>query len=156
MLLMKKNQSPEMLALEAQRRRLTRSKRRPSKRAPSTRVSPSQQQGYAKENQAAVFLQQQGLEILEKNVHNVFGEIDIVARSANTLVFIEVRARSNPHYGGARSSVSLAKQQRLKRTALHLLSGWSTRYFEGITPCCRFDVIAFEGESLIWIQDAFR
>lgn len=156
MLLMKKNQSPEMIALEAQRRRLARAKRRPSKRAPSTRVSPSQQQGYAKENQAAIFLQQQGVEILERNVDNVFGEIDIVARSGHTLVFIEVRARSSSRYGGARSSVSLAKQQRLKRTALSFLPSWSTRYFDGVTPCCRFDVIAFEGESLIWIQDAFR
>ncbi len=156
---MKKNQSPEMIARDAQRQRLARAATRPKKRAHTTTLpkqSARQQQGTTKEELAAVFLQQQGLCILEKNAQNRFGEIDIVARSGSTLVIIEVRYRSQARYGGARSSVCSRKQQRIKRTTTSLLPQWSHRYFEGQLPFCRFDVIAFEGESLLWIQDAFR
>lgn len=154
---MKKNQSPEALALQAQRKRLARPSptRRPRKRSHSHRISPTQQSGYLKEQQAVLFLQQQGLTILEQNVQSRYGEIDIVARSTNTLVIIEVRFRKNQRYGGARSSISVAKQNRIKHTTLSLLSHWSHLHFNGATPFCRFDVIAFEAERLIWIQNAF-
>lgn len=153
---MKKNLSPEALAKEAQRQRLARAKRTRRPRTTRPRLSKSQQIGFAKENQAAVLLEQHGLVILEKNTHSRYGEIDIVARSLTTLVFIEVRYRRVSHYGGARDSVSLAKQQRIKRLAQHLLPHWTDLYFEGQTPFCRFDVLAFEGDTVHWIQDAFR
>lgn len=155
---MKKNQSPEMIALEAQRRALA-ARRKPSRKKPPARcikISPSQHLGFVKEDQALSFLKQQGLEILEKNVHSRFGEIDIVARSEQTLVIIEVRFRASSSHGGAGASVCLRKQQRIKQSALFFLPSWSQRYFEGKTPFCRFDVIAFEGDSLVWIHDAFR
>ncbi|MEZ2720191.1 YraN family protein [Paenalcaligenes hominis] len=153
---MKKNLSPEALAREAQRQRLARVKTARRPRTTSPRLSTSQKIGFAKENQAAAFLEQQGLVILEKNTHSMYGEIDIVARSFTTLVFIEVRYRHDAYYGGARSSVSLAKQQRIKRLAQQLLPQWTHLYFDGHTPFCRFDVVAFEGNTLHWIQDAFR
>ena len=109
------------------------------------------------ENLALVLLRDAGLKLLARNYRCRFGEIDIIARDGNTLVFVEVRARSSSRFASAAASVDARKQQRLRRTALHFLQ----RHPQPDTTPCRFDVIAFEPRQSAatiaprWIRSAF-
>jgi putative endonuclease len=108
--------------------------------------------GAAFETHALVFLQRQRLRLVARNVACRGGEIDLVMRERDdSLVFVEVRARAQRHYGGAAASVDWQKRQRIVRAARHYLA---TRVSE--TPACRFDVVAFESGRLVWLRDAFR
>lgn len=154
---MSQSVSPELLAARAQQRLLKKKRRTPvATRPKKQRLSPSQQRGHQYEQRAVDYLKQQGLTILLRNLDNHLGEIDIVARSHDYLVFVEVRHRRTDYYGGAIYSVQPDKQQRLKRTALSFLPRLTQHYFNGLTPFCRFDVVAFEGDKIIWLLDAFR
>jgi len=66
-----------------------------------------------------------------------------------TLVFVEVRQRSQRAQGGAAASVGWPKRSRLVRAAQHYL----LRYDR--LPPCRFDVVAIDGERIEWLQAAF-
>jgi len=59
--------------------------------------------GAEAEQLAATFLQRQGLKLVETNYRCRFGEIDLVCKDMNTLVFVEVRLRGNDAFGGASS-----------------------------------------------------
>jgi len=109
------------------------------------------------ERRAARWLQDQGLQVLTRNFAGKTGEIDIIARHGEHLVFLEVRARSNRAFNTAAGSVDRRKQQRIVRTAQLFLQ----RHPELAGLPCRFDVIAFEprqsGSNLDirWIPGAF-
>jgi putative endonuclease len=108
--------------------------------------------GAAFEERALVFLQRQRLRVVARNVLCRGGEIDLVMRDRDgVLVFVEVRARAGRQFGGAAASIGWQKRQRLVRAAQYYLL---TRV--GEVPACRFDVIAFEGNRLVWLRDAFR
>jgi putative endonuclease len=113
--------------------------------------------GDSYEERAARWLARQGLRIVERNFRIRAGEIDIVARDGDCLVFVEVRARSHPRFAGAAASVDHAKQRRLLQAAALYLQA---RPQLARLPC-RFDVIAFEprqsgpGAELRWIRQAF-
>lgn len=115
------------------------------------RRSPSQQRGDLAEQRAYQYLIGQGLTLVARNVGSTLGEIDLVMRDRDSLVFVEVRQRSRPDFGGAAASVTVAKQQRLRREAQrYLLSRFGDRW-----PACRFDVIAIETDVIHWIPNAF-
>ena len=120
-----------------------------------TSGSDAQRRGHAVEGRARTLLQACGLQILATNLCCRSGEIDLVAREAKTLVFIEVRHRSSPRFGGAAASVNRPKQARLIRAARYFLPALTRCCFAGRTPACRFDVIAQEGADMHWIRDAF-
>lgn len=104
---------------------------------------------------AAGFLQQRGLVPLERNYRCRGGEIDLVCRDGQHLVFVEVRLRSSQAFGGAAASVTPAKQKRLIIAAQHYLQ----QNYRNAPPACRFDLVAMRGMStqqLEWIRDAFR
>lgn len=109
------------------------------------------------ENAAETLLINAGLHIIDRNFAGKSGEIDIIAADGDTLVFVEVRSRTNPRYLSAAGSVNKRKQQRLIRTAQWFLM---TRK-EYANASCRFDVIAYEppqstGEPQVrWIKSAF-
>jgi putative endonuclease len=108
--------------------------------------------GRAAEELAARSLERQGLEILERNYRCRAGEIDLVARDGDTLVFVEVRFRGSESFGGARASVDRAKQRRILAAARHYLAGRPER------PC-RCDVVVLDRldpARVDWIRDAFR
>ena len=108
--------------------------------------------GAAFETRALVFLQRQRLRFVARNVACRGGEIDLVMRDRDgALVFVEVRARARREFGGAAASIGWQKRQRLVRAAQYYLL---TRVSS--VPACRFDVIAFEGNRLVWLRDAFR
>ena len=109
------------------------------------------------ERQAAHWLQDRGMQLLARNFRAKTGEIDIIMRHGEHLVFLEVRARSNRAFNTAAGSVDRRKQQRIVRTAQLFLQ----RHPELAGLPCRFDVIAFEprqsGDNLDihWIPGAF-
>ena len=97
------------------------------------------------------------MQVLLRNFRGKTGEIDIIARDRDHLVFLEVRARRNRAFNSAAGSVDRRKQQRILRTAQLFLQ--RNPALAGLP--CRFDVIAFEprqsGEDLEirWIPGAF-
>ena len=108
--------------------------------------------GSEAERCAERFLLQRHLVLLLRNYRCRFGEIDLIMRNGETLVFVEVRLRSSSVFGGAAASVTSVKQTKLLRTARHYLAGLKT------TPSCRFDVVLLSGcsgEDIEWIKDAF-
>ncbi|MCC8393483.1 YraN family protein [Paraburkholderia sp. MMS20-SJTR3] len=113
--------------------------------------------GAAFEARAQAFLQRQRLRFVARNVACRGGEIDLVMRDRDgALVFVEVRARAQRHYGGAAASIGWRKKQRIVRAARHYLATLARRDEPYEQPTCRFDVIAFEGGRLEWLRDAFR
>jgi len=106
------------------------------------------------EQQALIFLEQQGLILLERNFHCTGGEIDLVMREGDVLVLVEVRLRHSQQFGGATASVTATKQRRLIVAAGKLLQQRPAyrRYR------MRFDLVALSSlnDSPDWIRDAFR
>ena len=70
---------------------------------------------------AVKILKEAGLEIVQQNYLCKLGEIDIIARADNDLVFVEVRYRKSEYYGGAIQSVDKKKQRRIGLAANHYL-----------------------------------
>lgn len=109
------------------------------------------QTGAFYEQEAARYLKEQGLTILERNFRCRFGEIDIVATDGYYLIFVEVKYRSSPLSGSSLSAVNLAKQRNISRVAGYYLTVNRHR----IDLPCRFDVIGFDKEEIRWIRNAF-
>ncbi|WP_233851886.1 YraN family protein [Paraburkholderia sp. HD33-4] len=114
--------------------------------------------GAAFEARAREFLQRQRLRFVARNVTCRGGEIDLVMSDRDgALVFVEVRARAQRHYGGAAASIGWQKRQRIVRAARHYLATRvATNRCTRDEPACRFDVVAFESGRLVWLRDAFR
>ena len=116
-------------------------------------MSSSKQSGDAFEETALRHLQQAGLRLVTRNYRTPGrggGEIDLVMRAPDgTLVFVEVRARSGLAHGGAAASIGVAKQRRIVFAARHYLARCT------VTPACRFDVVAFDGQGVTWLRAAF-
>jgi putative endonuclease len=74
------------------------------------------------ERLAADFLKKKGYHILETNFRCAAGEIDIVAKHKKSLVFVEVRAKSNLEFGTPEESITFTKKERLISCALNYLS----------------------------------
>lgn len=109
------------------------------------------------EERAAIWLEARGWQLVCRNFRCRMGELDLIALDGASLVFVEVRARSHPGYGGAAASVGRRKQQKLRRAAMAFLR----RHPQWAGYPCRFDVIAWEPRQFVpdeaprWIRDAF-
>lgn len=113
-------------------------------------MGKTQDAGTRAEDEAQRWLIEQGLTPQQRNYRCRSGEIDLIMRDGEYLVFVEVRYRSQSGFGGALASVDLRKQRRVIHAAQHYLA---THNWHG--PC-RFDVIAFDGgQRQHWIRDAF-
>ncbi|HZS81035.1 MAG TPA: YraN family protein [Herbaspirillum sp.] len=104
--------------------------------------------GDAAEGAALAFLLQQGLHEVQRNFRCKGGEIDLIMRDDDVVVFVEVRKRSKDSYGGALASVTRAKQKRLIIAAQVFLQSYRC------LPACRFDVLAYDGDRLTWLKNA--
>ena len=111
------------------------------------------------EQRAAEALKKEGYRILERNFRCRMGEVDIIARKGDDLVFVEVKLRKDASHGEAREFVTAAKQQRLRTTAMYYLAGHSSAQ----ELQARFDVVevyAPQGENgpftLSHLQNAFE
>lgn len=96
--------------------------------------------GEAAEALAAAFIEGRGLRIIARNYRCRHGELDLIARDGEMLVFIEVRRRSGNAFGGAAASIDAAKREKLLKAARHYLAGLLT------APACRFDAVLLSGE----------
>ena len=106
--------------------------------------------GAAAETLAADFLARRGVEIIARNYRCRGGEIDLIARDRDMLVFVEVRLRSSVAFGGAAASITATKRRRLARAAGHYLAKL------GREPPCRFDAILLDSldpDRIEWVVD---
>ena len=100
-------------------------------------------QGDAAEERACRHLEGSGFTIVKRNFRTRGGEIDIVARKEDALVFVEVRSREVPGFGTPEESVTPAKRRRIVAAARHYLSKVPPSSWRE----ARFDVIAIEGSG---------
>ena len=105
--------------------------------------------GTAYEVIAADFLRKHGIQIVEMNYRTSLGEIDIIGKEKDTLIFIEVKYRKNASYGQPWEAISVEKQKRICRVANYYLLKKQWRWQ------IRFDVISICGEDIMWFPDAF-
>ena len=111
----------------------------------------AQSRGADAEALAAQFLRGRGLRVTESNYRIRGGEIDLVCMDGEHTVFVEVRLRSNPAFGGAAASITTLKQRRIVLAARH----WLMQH--GERPC-RFDCVlmdALDASRIEWIKNAF-
>jgi len=66
-------------------------------------------------------LQEQGYTILSQNYHSAYGEIDIIATSGNSLVFVEVKTRTKANLAHTLTDITRSKQKKITRTAMFFL-----------------------------------
>jgi len=114
------------------------------------RRTAKQIDGDAGERLAESYLEKKGLLLVERNFRCKGGEIDIIMRDGEALVFVEVRTRAPGKFGGAAASVTPRKQARLVIAAQIFLQ----RYRE--PPSCRFDVVAIDNGQIDWIRNAIE
>ena len=97
--------------------------------------------GLSGENLACDELRRRGYAILDRRYRTRFGEIDIIARDGDTVVFVEVKARVTDDFGGAAAAITAWKQRRIAQMAVDYLARRS------LHDCpCRFDVVAIDFE----------
>lgn len=108
--------------------------------------------GRRAEDYCAQFLERAGLRLVARNWRCRFGEIDLIAEEQGTLVFFEVRLRSEARFGGARESIGPHKRKRLLAAARAYMAG--RRELE-----CRFDALLLESidpPKLEWVRNALE
>ena len=106
------------------------------------------------EQVAAKYLATQEVSTLARNFNCKLGEIDLICRDKETLVFVEVRFRKSSDYGGASGSISPAKQNKVKKAAQYYLQ----QHNINLNHCAiRFDVVTIDGkiDNINWIKNAF-
>ncbi len=117
-------------------------------------ANPRQKLGQSGESLALQYLQKRGYKLLEKNYRNRIGEIDIIARDGDTLVFVEVKARRSERYGSPRLAITPHKQRKISQTALAYL-----KYTRQMDCRARFDVVFVKSggvrPEIELIQNAF-
>ena len=86
---------------------------------------------------AARFLKKLGCKILRRNCRSKFGEIDLIVRDGDEVVFVEVKTRASPTWGDPGAAVGARKQQRIRLAAERFASRGRIRDYT-----LRFDVIA--------------
>lgn len=107
--------------------------------------------GRKKEQEVCRFLEQRGYVILECNYRVQQGEIDIVARQEEYLVFVEVKYRSSSISGKALEAVDERKCRKISRTALYYMK----EHDISLNQAIRFDVVAVDGECVTLLPNAF-
>ena len=91
------------------------------------------------EKLARDFLKKRGYRIKETNYRCPEGEIDIVARHKDFLVFVEVRTKTSQDFGSPEESITPAKQEKMRATAFHYRQA-----HDNLPPSWRIDVVAVE------------
>ena len=120
-------------------------------RLPWHRGRSAGQQG---EDTAARYLTRQGYRIVQRNFRTPRGEIDLIATNGGTLIFIEVKARTDDAKGTPAAAVDERKQARIRRAA-----EWYCARYRTQDRSVRFDVVAISGRGpsrrIELLKDAF-
>jgi putative endonuclease len=123
-------------------------------------MATTREQGQYTESLACQYLEGKGLKLLERNFHSRFGEIDLIMKHDDSLVFVEVRYRRNTDFGSGAESITASKQSKLIKTASAYLQQHAKL---GKYPA-RFDVVSITGLietsnidniNFDWIENAF-
>jgi putative endonuclease len=109
------------------------------------------QLGAQAEQKARRYLESRGLRFVVQNYRNPCGEIDLIMRDGEDIVFVEVRSRTGCEYGSAIESINNTKRKKIIKTATLYLQ--KNNYFDKVN--CRFDVIGIVTENCEWIKNAF-
>jgi putative endonuclease len=107
------------------------------------------QRGRAGEDAAAALLEAHGYRIVGRNVRLPGGEVDIIARDGDTVVFVEVKARASAAFGSAVGAVDARKRATLRALASDWLQIAAPR------AKARFDVVTFDGDRARLHRGAF-
>lgn len=125
-----------------------------SQRAAATNRNP-QSTGKQAEDYALALLESNGFELVERNFNCRGGELDLIMKQQQELVFVEVRYRRRSDYGDGLESVDRHKQRKLRTAAETWLQRNPAMTFRG----CRFAVMAVSGPpdgfESEWVDDAF-
>lgn len=113
----------------------------------------SQSKGKVAEQAAAIWLKQQGLTLLQQNYRCKGGEIDLIGLDGDqTLVFIEVKARKNQHFGHPAEAVDARKQKHLILCAQVFLQ----KHPQYQHHAMRFDILSLtDNQTPEWLKNAF-
>ncbi|WP_163439091.1 YraN family protein [Fibrobacter succinogenes] len=90
---------------------------------------------------ASAYLSREGYQIIARNYAYMGGELDIVARDGETLVFVEVKSVWNNQQGNPAARVNALKQKKIWKTACHFLATQKEHAPKGFDTPCRFDVL---------------
>ena len=108
------------------------------------------------EQRACAELERAGLKLLVRNYCTRHGELDLVMRDGDTVVFVEVRYRKSASHGDAAASVTASKRARLILAAQH----WLAAHPQHARRTCRFDVVSYDGPvdaiRRDWLRGAFE
>jgi putative endonuclease len=108
------------------------------------------------EERACSELERAGLRLLARNYTTRYGELDLVMRDGDVIVFVEVRHRVRAGHGDALASITATKQTRLIQTA----ELWLADHAKHAHRACRFDVVSYDGPvdnaRMNWLQSAFE
>jgi putative endonuclease len=103
------------------------------------------------EEKAALFLEQKGFKILERNFRSKTGEVDLIALEGETLVFIEVKAWASYGIEALEQGLDKRKQRRIIETAKYFLSIYRKYRYMAV----RFDVVFIAPQGITHLESAF-
>ena len=115
------------------------------------RPDPRRALGAAGEAAAARWYEERGYEVVARNWRCREGELDLVLRTENVLVFCEVKTRTSDRFGSPFEAVTPTKQARLRRLATR----WMQAEAAGFSPQVRFDVASVLAGRLEVYEAAF-
>ena len=123
-------------------------------------MKTTREQGEYTENLACQYLENKGFKLIEKNFNCRVGEIDLIMKDKDSLVFVEVRYRRSNNFGSGAESITISKQSKLIKTAsLYLQQHAKLNKYP-----VRFDVVSISGFietdninniDFDWIENAF-
>lgn len=105
---------------------------------------------------AVTFLKKRGYKVIERNYRCPWGEIDLIAREKDTLVFVEIKSRNSSEFGLPQDAVGPSKQRKIIQVA----KAYMSEHHVQETIAARFDVVAIQLTSsrpkIELIKDAFH
>lgn len=107
--------------------------------------------GKNREKQAALFLEKQGFQVLQRNFRCRQGEVDIIGIHENCLVFVEVKYRSSSKAGMPEEAVGVQKQRKICQASDY----FRLKHREYQTLQIRYDVVAMLSDRIRWYKNAF-
>lgn len=121
------------------------------------RDSERKRRGVAGEQLAEKYLTSYGLQLIERNYHCRFGEIDLIMQDKEEIVFVEVRVRNHNQFGGALESITPTKIERILKSVAHYIATHNLPSSQNL----RIDVVGIErSESphphIEWIKSAIE
>jgi putative endonuclease len=108
--------------------------------------------GFSSELKAKRYLENKGLSFIEKNYRCKWGEIDLIFRESEQLVFVEVKSRESESHGSAGDYYTKSKHQKLTRSIMTYLAD---NGFNPETTNFRIDVIAITANDLEWVKSVY-